>query len=175
MGRCLRIGALINFFGGCLCLTVMSHSHICHNPNCTARFSQTNMSASRRVPELVNIAALDTFYFANPEKAVNRSQDRVCIRCSHQNNCRPPTWLLNHLCVYIFTAVGVACVASHPCFSRLACLFLLVGRAQSARGGDGHESRDGRRAQAARRAQHVWPLFSSACFVSHLFFQHHIV
>jgi len=69
----------------------MSHIHICHNPNCTARFSKTNMSASRRVPELVNTAALDAYYVANPEKAVNRSQDRVYIRCSHQNNCRPPT------------------------------------------------------------------------------------
>jgi hypothetical protein len=71
------------------------------------------MSASRRVPDLVNTATLDAYYVANPEKAINRSPDRVGLDFGHQKNVKPPTWLPGHLSVYAFMTFGFT---FHPLF-----------------------------------------------------------
>ena len=74
--------------------------HICRNPECKARFSKADKSKSRRVPDLVDTAALNVYYAANLEKAVNRSPNRVCLVCGYERNVKPPKWLPQHLLKY---------------------------------------------------------------------------
>ena len=85
----------------------MSQSHaICRNPRCRARFSRYNRILSRPVPALVDTAALDAYYAANPDKAVHRSPDRVCSHCGRQEFVKPPTWLPQYLRVYASMTCG---------------------------------------------------------------------
>jgi hypothetical protein len=82
------------------------------------------MSSSRRIPDLVNTAALDVYYVANPAKAVNRSPDRVCIDCGHQKNVKLPTWLPDHLRVYaLFHPLFLR---AHLCFSWFTFVFFVA-------------------------------------------------
>ena len=73
----------------------------CRNPRCRARFSRTSKILSRPVPALVDMAALDAYYAAKPDKAVHRSPDRVCSHCAHRDFVKPPTWLPQYLRVYL--------------------------------------------------------------------------
>ena len=118
MGRCLSHWPLITFFGRFV-FTVMSKSdHICRNPECKARFSKYNRILSRRVPALVDTAALDAYYAANPDKAVHRSPDRVCSHCGHRDFVKPPTWLPQYL-------RAPMCVVERPAFV-MPCLCVFV-------------------------------------------------
>ncbi len=111
----------------------MSRDPPCRNPNCTRRFSKTSMSASRRIPDLVNTTVLDAYYVANPAKAVNHSPDRMCPDCGRQRNVRPPTWLPDHLRVYASIKLGFTCLAFQSwfpqprlCFSRFTFVFFVA-------------------------------------------------
>ena len=85
----------------------MSQKHVvCRNPKCYARFSQINKILSRPVPALVDTAALDAYYAANPDKAVHRSPDRVCSHCAHRDFVKQPTWLPQYLRVYAWMTGG---------------------------------------------------------------------
>ena len=91
----------------CFVLTAMSKlDHFCRNPRCKARFSQINKILSRPVPALVDTAALDAYYAANPDKAVHRSPDRVCFHCGRREFVKPPTWLPQYLRVYASMTCG---------------------------------------------------------------------
>ena len=102
----------------------MSYHHFCRNPKCKARFSKTDMTSSRRVPDLVDMATLDVYYVANPAKAVNRSPDRVCPDCGRLRNVKPPTWLPDHLCVYALFPPLILWV--HLCFSWFTFVFFVA-------------------------------------------------
>ena len=88
-------------------LTAMSKlEDYCRNPRCRARFSKYNRILSRPVPALVDTAALDAYYAANPDKAVHRSPDRVCSHCGRREFVKPPTWLPQYLRVYAWMTCG---------------------------------------------------------------------
>ena len=75
----------------------------CRNPKCSKRFPKGNKDKSRPLPvDLVNVAAIDAYYDANPDKALHRSPKRVCTGCgAYKKNVKPPTWLAEHLLVYM--------------------------------------------------------------------------
>ena len=152
----------------------MSHSEFCRNPKYKARFSKISMSASRRIPALVNTAVLDAYYVANPAN-VNRSPDRVCTDCGHQKNDRPRTWLPDHLRVYASVKLGFTCLAFQSlfpqprlCFSWLTFVFFVAMRrlASAASDTDGMYQEPGAR-----------NLYGPRCFFLYLvlFFMPHLV
>jgi hypothetical protein len=125
MGRCLRPGALIDFTA----LVLIHSNYLCHkniifvatgNPNCSKRFSKTNIAESRPLPaNLVDAVAITAFYDAHPEAAVHRSPDRVCRDCGHGKNVKIPRWQSEYMYASLFRYVLVCPI--DPAATFVAC------------------------------------------------------
>ena len=82
---------------------------ICRNPNCFACFPNGNKAKSRPLPvDLVNMAAIDAYYDANPDQARHRSPDHVCVNC--RRSVGFPTWRQDHLRKYVAPPLPSSCL-----------------------------------------------------------------